>query len=282
MAECLRRSFELRGDCVQLRGMAFHRPTGTLLIASPDYGNAMAGVELLDTRPPPAQWALREADRLPAVRQADGKALLPVSIAIDDPNGFVYVATSQPQTVTQFKATVRTRTADDEALASPDGDSTVDLMLTAVRMIDGVQCLAWGCQLTAIAVLSPSTLLLSHKRTVGVLHPAFVAGVGGVSDSKLTGPLGELRPLTGTGHYSAGIVVDAERRRIFSAEMSGMEIAMYDADSGRRIAAYPIAECFYSGGRDGGDIALIDGMLVIAANETDRLRFLAIDAIPWR
>jgi hypothetical protein len=41
----------------QPRGMAFHRATGTLLITCTNAynSNAMAGVELLDTRPPPAQ-----------------------------------------------------------------------------------------------------------------------------------------------------------------------------------------------------------------------------------
>jgi hypothetical protein len=138
------------------RGMAFHKPTGTLLIACPDgmRGGEGAGVELLDTRPPPSQWLLSPSNRLPATSKGAGVEM-PISIAIDEPNGFVYIATYDPQTVTQYKATVKT--------AAEKGRSTVDLKLTAVRQIDGVRYppAAYG-QLTAVAVLSPSTLLLLH------------------------------------------------------------------------------------------------------------------------
>jgi hypothetical protein len=111
-----------------------------------------------------------------------------------EPNGFVYVATYSPQSITQFKATVKTACA---------GGSTVDLKLTAVRELMGI---AGWAQLSAIAVLSPSTLLLSHyDRTLQVLtHTAPTSS--GAADSKLAGPVGALRPLTEAeaGYYATG------------------------------------------------------------------------------
>jgi hypothetical protein len=162
-------------------GMAFHRATGTLLVAC--YG--VPAVELLDTRPPPAQWRFHPSDRLGGLKK-EGVTRPPISIAIDEPNGFVYVATYSPQTITQYKATVKT--ADEKRRET--GGATVDLKLTAVRELNGVE---GGSHLCAVAVLSPSTLLLSHdKRTVEALtHSAVTEG----ADCKLAGPVGELRAL---------------------------------------------------------------------------------------
>jgi hypothetical protein len=84
-------------DLQHPRGMGFDKTTGTLLvacIARPD------GVWLLDTQPPPPKWAFRQDDR-PSLRMAPHTAA-PLSIAMDEANGFVYVATLLPQTITQF------------------------------------------------------------------------------------------------------------------------------------------------------------------------------------
>jgi hypothetical protein len=156
MPELVRELKELK----EPRGMAFHRATGTLLIACADLQGRQkdAGVELLDTRPPLSEWCLNTSKK-------DARLLPPILLAIDEPNRFVYVATHEPQTITQYKATVKTA---DEKTAAVAGGSTVDLKLTAVRLLEGVQYPLrgrWG-ELTAIAVLSPSTLLLSH--TIGL------------------------------------------------------------------------------------------------------------------
>jgi hypothetical protein len=255
-------------------GMAFHRATGTLLIAC--HGAGGRGVELLDTRPPPAQWHFHPSDRSAAVEK-EGVSLPPVSIAIDEPNGFVYVATYNPQTITQYKATVKT--ADEKDSAEAVGKSTVDLKLTAVRELEGAESRAG--QLSAVAVLSPSTLLLSHSdRTVEVLtHTA----ASGEADSKLAGPVGQLRALEQprksheSARYATGIAVDAERRRIFAGEALAARVAVYDADSGR-----PIAEVQRErrGWGSAAGVALIDGVLVTSDYESKCLHFLAIDAIP--
>jgi hypothetical protein len=78
---------------------------------------------------------------------------------MDEPNGFVYVATYNPQGIIQFRATVKT--ADEKSAVA--GNSTVALKLTAVRLLEGFQppLNGWG-QIGAIAVLSPSTLLVAH------------------------------------------------------------------------------------------------------------------------
>jgi hypothetical protein len=95
----------------------------------------------------------------------------------------VYVATDDPQTITQFNATVRT--ADEKADAA--GGSTVDLKLTAIRLLEGVQD---PPLLRAISVLSPSTLLLAHyDRPLELLtHTAPVSAGHTAADRKLTGP----------------------------------------------------------------------------------------------
>jgi hypothetical protein len=47
-------------DLKEPRGMAFHKSTGTLLVACSDGSGrgVQGGVELLDTRPPPSDWSL--------------------------------------------------------------------------------------------------------------------------------------------------------------------------------------------------------------------------------
>jgi hypothetical protein len=91
-------------DLKSPRGMAFHRATGTLLVAC---AVAAEGVRLLDTRPPPAQWQFHADDRqllqAPRDRSQRGVArrrvelIPPISLAIDqandNPYGFVYAAT---------------------------------------------------------------------------------------------------------------------------------------------------------------------------------------------
>jgi hypothetical protein len=223
-------------DLSEPRGMAFHRATGTLLIAC----NAGPGVELLDTRPPPAQWRIEPIDRLECVRKegVSQSLLLPISITIDEPNGFVYVATCHSQLITQYKACAKAPDENRRFVWSAGAPSTIDLKLTAVRQLQGTQSPAG--QLSAVAVLSPSTLLLSHSdRTVEVLtHTAATEGV----DIKLAGPVGKLRALEQprksheSARYATGIVVDAERRRIFAGEALAARVAVYDADSGKHIA----------------------------------------------
>jgi hypothetical protein len=191
------------------RGMATGPPA---LCLSP----AARCVQLLDTRPELAAWQLRADDCVAlemagkavgvSVRKGQSNGPPAISVAIDEPNGFVYVATFEPQTITQFGATVRT--AEEKTAVA--GGSTVDLKLTAVRLIDGVRHIAMGLgRLTAIAVLSPSTLLLSHyDRTLQVLtHTAPTSA--GAADSKLDGPVGTLRPLSesvasGYSHWHCG------------------------------------------------------------------------------
>jgi hypothetical protein len=130
-------------------------------------------------------------------------------------------------------------------------------------------------RLTAVAVLSPSTL--SHiNRTLEVLtHTATDK-----ADSKLAGPVGALRLLDPphTGGYATGIVVDAERRRIFAGDSYGGRVVVYDADSGLQVAEVR------AGGRDqwgsAADVAVIDDVLVIASHPFACLYFRAIRTIP--
>jgi hypothetical protein len=234
---------------------------------------------MLDTRPPPSLWCLNPSDRLPAVRRK--KSLLaPISIAIDEPNDFVYVASCDPQTVTQYKATVKTA---DAKTSDGDGDeagsSTVSLKLTAVRELEGVQYppTKWG-QLTAIAVLSPSTLLLSHyERTLHALtHAVPTDG----ADSKLAGPVGVLQaldPLRKNSPFATGIAVDTERRLVFAGESSVGRVVVFDADSGLRITEVQREQM---GWGSAADVAVIDGVLVTADYATKCLHFMAVDAIP--
>jgi hypothetical protein len=129
---------------------------------------------------------------------------MPLSIAIDEPNGFVYIATYDPNTVTQYKATVQPA---DHKTAAAACKSTVDLKLTAVRELRGVE---GSYALTAVAVLSPSTLLLSHcGHAIEVLThtdttdrgcaAAAAAGAAGGADCALAGPIGQLRVLESGG-----------------------------------------------------------------------------------
>jgi hypothetical protein len=194
-----------------------------------------------------------------------------ISIAIDrdvfgsNPFGSSYT----PQTITQCKATVRTA---DEKPRIVTGASTVDLKLTPLRELDGAEYApsGWG-QLTAIAVLSPSTLLLSHyDRTLQVL--THTAPTAGVADCKLAGPVGVLRPLIEAGNkYGTGIAIDTDARRIFAGERNGGRIVVVDADSGRCIAVVP---------DQAADVVLIDGVLVACCEAENCLRFRAINDIP--
>jgi hypothetical protein len=270
----------------QPRGMAFHKTTGTLLVACTDHGE---GVRLLDTRPPPSAWAFGATgrDRVPlemahaAVVRRPGSGLPAICIAMDEPNVFVYVATFAPQTITQFRASVWT--ADEKAAVS--GGSTVDLKLTAVRVLEGAEfsVTKGDGQLLAIAVLSPSTLLLSHlDRTLSVLtHTAPDPASGGdadAADSKLAGRVGELRPISdsSSGPFATGIAVDHERRRVFVGLNEHGRVAVYDSESGVKLAEVHRAE----GWGSAADVALINGVLVTADFTGKCLHFLAVDAIP--
>jgi hypothetical protein len=132
--------------------------------------------------------------------------------------------------------------------------------------------------LSAIAVLSPSTLLLSeYDCTLQVLTQTSAH----VADSKLAGPVGELRvldPPLHTPRHSTGIVVGTERRLIFVGCSSG-HIFVHDADSGRRLTAIeqPMTKSRY---HVCPDVALVDGVLVTTDQSEKCLRFVAIDAIP--
>jgi hypothetical protein len=90
------------GDLKSPRGMAFHRATGTLLVACWVSGR---DVRLLDTRPPPSAWKFGRTDRDRVTLGQSGiePATLPpaFSIAIDEPNGFVYVTAFTPQHTVQ-------------------------------------------------------------------------------------------------------------------------------------------------------------------------------------
>jgi hypothetical protein len=261
-------------DLKQPRGMGLHKATGTLLVACMGSGAAGVGscIEMLDTRPPPAQWRFSDVDRLSAYG--------PFSIAIDEPNGFVYVAGYKKQTLTQYRAT--TKTADEKARVV--GKSAVDLKLTAVRMIDGVQYIAptrsLG-ELTAVAVLSPSTVLLSHGgRTLEVLTHSFTDAAEG-TDCKLAGPVGEVRVLhtNPTGTFATGIVVDAERRRIYFGESYAGRVHVYDADSGRPLAEVPAVVGPNRWG-SASDVAVIDGVFVSVNHPSTCLLFRAVERIP--
>jgi hypothetical protein len=262
------------GDLKLPRGMAFHTSTGTLLVACTDRGE---GVRLLDTRPPSARWAFGSTDRVPLqmAQSAFGDSRA-ISVAIDEPTGFVYVATYIPQTITQFKASVWA--ADEKARAG--GGSTVDLKLTAVRLIEGVQypeC--GGGQLLAIAVLSPSTLLLSHMDlTLEVLtHTAPVPGQE--AECKLGRPIVMLQSISGNSsdEFATGIAVDHERRRAFVALSNHGRVAVYDADSGVKLADVQRSA---RGRGSAADVVLINGVLVIADFTGKCLHFLSVDAIP--
>jgi hypothetical protein len=194
----------------------------------------------------------------------------------------VYVATNNPQSVTQCRATVRT--ADEKAAVTRE--STVDLKLMAVRQLSGVQFLpnpTINTLLRSVAVLSPYTLLLSHKgRTLSVLtHTARgAAGQTVGADSKLDGAvslLRELDPQHSSREYTTGMAVDTERRRIFAGECMGGRVVVYDADSGLQIAVPSEDKIKHWGSATA--VAVIDDVLVISNGVSGCLHFKAVDSI---
>jgi hypothetical protein len=64
----------------QPRGMAFHKATGTLLVACI---GGVTGVRLLDTRSPPAMWRFLEDDRASLQMAADSLAKMRAHGATD-------------------------------------------------------------------------------------------------------------------------------------------------------------------------------------------------------
>jgi hypothetical protein len=104
-------------------------------------------------------------------------------------------------------------------------------------------------------------------------HTAPPAGVA--TDCQLDGPVGALRVLQ-SGTYATGIVVDAERRRIYAGECSAGRVTVCDADRGRQVAEVRRKDKGYG---SAADVALIDGVLVTSDFHSNCLHFLAVDAI---
>jgi hypothetical protein len=102
--------------------------------------------------------------------------------------------------------------------------------------------LAAGPVRSAIAVLSPSTLLLSHFGRIleALTHTAPAAGCD--PDSKLSSPVGALRVLShekpDSGRFATGIAVDRERRRIFVGDCPNGGVEVFDMDSGVLTAVW--------------------------------------------
>jgi hypothetical protein len=128
----------------QSRGLAIHKATGTLLIA------CLSGyVHRLDIRPPPSDWKLVAGDQVAATNA--------LSLALDEPNGFLYAGDVHIRRITQFALSVCDKPT------APTAPSTVRLQLTGVRCIDAPS--ASGPReglLFGIALLRPDTLLVSH------------------------------------------------------------------------------------------------------------------------
>jgi hypothetical protein len=262
---------------LQVRGMAVHRATGTLLAACCTREGDAYHVGLLDTRPPPSQWAFAETDRA-ALQDC------PLTLALDEANGFLYVNGFTAQRFTQFTVALRT---PDERKSASGSSSTVDLKLTAARVLDAP--IPANCVLTgAIAVLSREELLVYHHiQQLSILTHTF-SGASSAPDSKSFGgatardQLGPWRRFNAVKSSACACAralwVDWELRCVFAAEYLGGHVTVHDLDSGQLLCVV----------RDKGSAFadLIDGVLLIVEppdseeQPQSRIHFVAVDSIP--
>jgi hypothetical protein len=165
------------------------------------------------------------------------EAQQPSCMAMDEAGGVLFVAPFDSQrSIQQFALSVTDTAAGADAADAADESaacSTVRLRVTPVRR------LFVGHTLTAVAVLSPDTLLVSHHIIGSKLSLKAQVVAGEEAAERKEKAAVTLQPFwshpKSVGSAFA-FAVDAERRCVFAPEYVSGRITVHDMDSGTLIA----------------------------------------------